>query len=146
MDETEIKDWLGIGSDPRPLTAEIVEGLREEEFPGDDKDHMRVFTAFLRSVPGKSAKDSRGRIFATRVQLWAGRDGNVIQARYADPPTAYLPQDRHTHRLVRPGAVQPATPFTWCKQPGWASGSEIPGRGPVDCPDCLRALSRDPEA
>ena len=47
MDEQQIKDWLGLANEPRPLKPEIVEGMADAPWPETDAEHMEVFAAFL---------------------------------------------------------------------------------------------------
>ena len=47
MDEQQIKDWLGLANEPRPLKPAIVEGMAEVPWPETDTEHMDVFAAFL---------------------------------------------------------------------------------------------------
>lgn len=49
MTEQEVKDWLGVGDIAgKTLRREIIDGMAGIPNPATDRDHIEVFTAFLR--------------------------------------------------------------------------------------------------
>lgn len=71
-----------------------------------------------------------------RVTQWYDHTGQIITAPYSDQPTGFGTYDRLTHRLMKPPSSAPIQAISWCGR----RVQEVPGRGEVDCPECLAAL------
>jgi hypothetical protein len=74
---------------------------------------------------------------APAEQAWLDWRGNIITAPYSEEPTGYNWDDQHTHRLMRPQPGQLVQAVTWCGR----RALEVPGRGPIDCPECQAAIA-----
>lgn len=81
--------------------------------------------------------DNRPAVLGDLEQAWLTWDGDVVYAPRSDEPTGYRWDDRWTHRLIRPQAGQIAQAVTWCGKRALV----VPGRGPVDCPECLAEIA-----
>jgi len=75
---------------------------------------------------------------ASLGQAWLTWDGEIVYAPRSDEPTGYRRDDRRTHRLMRPQAGQVVQAVTWCGR----RALEVPGRGAVDCPECLAMVNK----
>lgn len=64
---------------------------------------------------------------------WFDHNGQIVTAPYSDRPTAYRWDDQRTHRINNPPPGQTVQAVTRCG----LRALEIPGRGEVDCPECL---------
>jgi len=74
------------------------------------------------------------------VWRWFDHNGDVIAApaTAAERATAYRWDDRRTHWVFgAPSAVAQAQAITLCGK----RALEVPGRGDVDCPECIEARS-----
>jgi hypothetical protein len=68
-------------------------------------------------------------------QEWLDHEGEIVTAPQSDRPTAYRWDDQHNHWVMRPASGQLAQALTLCGK----RALEMPGRGEVDCPDCIEA-------
>jgi hypothetical protein len=87
----------------------------------------------------------------TVARRWFDYRGGVFERPATDPLTCWDAIDQHTHALWPDGLGPLAQALTRCGKracPVGVPGSrrrserplrEVPGRGPVDCPDCLEA-------
>jgi hypothetical protein len=72
---------------------------------------------------------------------WYDHVGNIMRAPVSDTPTGYGKYDQLTHRLMRPQYGQVIQATSWCGH----RVHEVPGRGDVDCPECLEIQERTGE-
>jgi len=63
--------------------------------------------------------------------------GGMIGPAPADNPTGWEKYADLTHRIMRPQPGQLIQAISWCGR----RVHEVPGRGRIDCPECLRALA-----
>jgi hypothetical protein len=73
--------------------------------------------------------------FTGRLTQWLNHKGEIMTAPYSDKPTAYRWDDQRTHRISNPPSGQLVQAVTRCGK----RALEIPGRGEVDCPECIEA-------
>lgn len=71
---------------------------------------------------------------------WFDHKGNLMTAPASEEPTGFG-LDRYTHRLMKPSAGQVIQAVSWCGR----RILEVPGRGEVDCPECVALLAEDTE-
>lgn len=64
---------------------------------------------------------------------WLTWDGQIMTAPTGAPLTAFGTYDRLNHALDSDGYGALTQAVTYCGK----RAHEIPGRGPVDCPECL---------
>jgi hypothetical protein len=72
------------------------------------------------------------------VFRWFDHNGNVISAPAAEGrPTAYRWDDQRTHAMLgTPSETPVMQALTLCGK----RALEVPGRGEVDCPECIEVL------
>jgi hypothetical protein len=90
MTEAEIKDWLGISANPRPLCPGLLEAMAEVPVPEDDQGHIRAYRAFLEGAPGEPGArrifaDQDTRAEAEAVHELERRAAIEAQDQAADP-------------------------------------------------------------
>ena len=73
------------------------------------------------------------------MTTWLDHEGNEMTAPASDEPTGFGRFDRLTHRLMRPGAGQVIQAVSRCGR----RVHEVPGRGEVDCSECLEILGAE---
>lgn len=64
---------------------------------------------------------------------WYDHEGRILEAPYSDTPTAYRWDDQRTHRISNPTMGRLTQAITHCGK----RALEVPGRGDVDCPECI---------
>lgn len=76
-----------------------------------------------------------------RVTHWYDHKGNIMTAPYSDEPTGFGKYDRLTHRLMKPQEGRIVQAVSWCGH----RVHEVPGRGEIDCPECLEEIRKATE-
>jgi hypothetical protein len=74
------------------------------------------------------------------MRRWLDYKGAVVEVSDDVPLTAWNWFDQRTHAIFggEPGSIARYQLLTRCGKRGCpAARNEIPGRGPVDCPECL---------
>jgi len=75
-----------------------------------------------------------------RLACWLDHTGGkLFGPAPADNPTGFGEYDRLNHRIMQPRPGQLIQALSWCGK----RVHEVPGRGPVDCPECLAAMVED---
>ena len=72
---------------------------------------------------------------------WLDHKGEIMSAPHSDEPTGYEKYAERTHRLMRPQPGQLIQAISWCGH----RVHEVPGRGDVDCPECLELITGEAE-
>jgi hypothetical protein len=93
-------------------------------------------------VPGVSLECVRGGgmcVLAGETMTWFDHEGNPLTAPATTRPTGFGRFDRMTHRIMKPSPGQTVQAVSWCGR----RVHEVPGRGDVDCPECLEAERED---
>lgn len=70
------------------------------------------------------------------TMTWYDHEGNLMTAPASDEPTGYGRYDQLTHRIVKPPIGQIVQAVTKCGH----RAHEVPGRGDINCPECLAVL------
>lgn len=67
---------------------------------------------------------------------WLDHQGGIISGPDDAEPTGWEKHANLTHRLMRPRPGQLIQAISWCGR----RIHEVPGRGELDCPECLALL------
>lgn len=115
--------------------------------PADSKDTVRTVSRRAGGGPlGCDVGHSAHCIYLSQCVLysaimarrWLDYQGQVFERPDDTPLTTWGYFDQLTHRLWPDGTGELTQAYTGCGRRGCpASRHEIPGRGPVDCPECL---------
>lgn len=74
-----------------------------------------------------------------QMAYWMDHLGRLIGPAPVDNPTGWEKYAGQTHRIMRPQPGQLIQAVSWCGH----RVHEVPGRGPVDCPECLELLAEE---
>lgn len=73
---------------------------------------------------------------------WLDYKGGIVERPADTPLTAWNWYDQHTHAIWPDGHGSLSQVLTLCGKRGCpAARNEIPGRGEVDCPECIETLA-----
>ena len=70
------------------------------------------------------------------TMTWFDHEGNLMTAPASDEPTGWGRYDQLTHRIVKPQPGRVVQAITKCGH----RAHEVPGKGEVNCPECLAVL------
>lgn len=74
-----------------------------------------------------------------QMAYWLDHRGELIGPGPLDSPTGWEKYANLTHRIMRPQPGQLVQAVSWCGH----RVHEVPGRGPIDCRECLNLIAED---
>ena len=77
-----------------------------------------------------------------QMTYWLDHKGGLLGPGPVDNPTGWGEYDRLTHRIMRPQSGQLIQAVSWCGH----RVQEVPGRGEIDCPECLALIAEEPRS
>ena len=75
----------------------------------------------------------------SQMTYWMDHEGNLLGPGPVDEPTGWEKYAECTHRIMKPQTGQFVQAISWCGH----RVHEVPGRGPVDCQECLDLIAED---
>ena len=72
-----------------------------------------------------------------QMAYWMNHAGDLLGPGPVDNPTGWEKYANLTHRIMKPQRGQVIQAISWCGR----RVHEVPGRGPVDCRECLEAIA-----
>ena len=74
-----------------------------------------------------------------QMAYWMDHRGSLIGPAPLEDATGWEKYAERTHQIMRPQPGQLIQAISWCGR----RVHEVPGRGPVDCPECLEIMAED---
>jgi hypothetical protein len=75
----------------------------------------------------------------SQMTYWLDHRGGLIGPAPVSNPTGWEKYAERTHRIMRPQSGQLIQAISWCGH----RVHEVPGRGPVDCAECLELIAEE---